>query len=94
MLHFLKILELGEEASWVQIKERYREQIKVWHPDHFADDDRLRRKCEEKTKQINYAFGRLKAFLAEVDDGAFDTSAPFLIQYCYRRASVRKHSVV
>lgn len=90
MLHFLKTLELNEEASWSEIKERYREQIKVWHPDQFADDERLQGKCEEKTKQINYAYSRLKAFLNEVDESGFDTTAPFLIQYCYRRASLKK----
>jgi curved DNA-binding protein CbpA len=52
----LDILGLGPGATSVEIKEAYRDLVKVWHPDRFGSDPRLRQKAEDKLKQINNAY--------------------------------------
>ncbi len=52
----LEILGLGPSATPVEIKEAYRDLAKVWHPDRFANEPRLRQKAEETLKEINEAY--------------------------------------
>jgi len=53
-------LELEEDASPEAVKDAYRALVKVWHPDRFGDDEKLRRRADEKLKQINQAYELLK----------------------------------
>ena len=39
-----------------RLKEAYRDLVKVWHPDRFGSDARLRQKAEDKLKQIINAY--------------------------------------
>jgi hypothetical protein len=55
-----RTLELKEGASPEAVKEAYRSLVKVWHPDRFGDDEKLRRRADEKLKQINRAYDLLK----------------------------------
>jgi curved DNA-binding protein CbpA len=57
----LDVLGLGSRATPVEIKEAYRDLVKVWHPDRFGSDARLRRKAEDKLKQINDAYRVLQS---------------------------------
>src|SRR5688500_3533692 len=50
-----RILEVPPTASDEEIKVAHRDLSKVWHPDRFANDASVRRKAEEKLKQINEA---------------------------------------
>ena len=54
-----RLLEVGPGASLEEIKQAYRDQTKVWHPDRFSNDVRLQKKAEEKIIQINLAYRRL-----------------------------------
>ncbi len=49
-----KILGLGEEASWREIREKYLELIKKTHPD--------RKRGEEEIKKINWAYEIIKEY--------------------------------
>ena len=51
----LQILELGMNASQAEIEESYLTLVKVWHPDRFQTDLKLRQSAEEKLKEINAA---------------------------------------
>jgi hypothetical protein len=66
----LDLLALRPGATLVAIKEAYRDMVKVWHPDRFGSDPRLRQKAEEKLKQINKAYQVL-----ESDPGTGETCA-------------------
>jgi hypothetical protein len=57
----LDVLALRSGASAVEIKGAYRDLVKVWHPDRFGSDPRLREKAEDKLKQINEAYLVLQA---------------------------------
>ncbi len=58
----LEVLGLGAGATAVEIKEAYRDLVKVWHPDRFGSDLRLRGKAEEKLQQINHAHRVLQSY--------------------------------
>lgn len=59
-----KMLELNHRASMDEVKQGYKDLVRVWHPDRFTEDPRLRKKAEEKLKEINRAYGDLMAFFA------------------------------
>jgi TPR repeat protein len=54
-----RILDVEPGASFEDIKRSYRELVRVWHPDRFGNDAKLRAKAEEKLKRINLAYERL-----------------------------------
>jgi hypothetical protein len=53
----LTVLELSPPVDFPRIKARYRELVKIHHPDANGGD----RAAEEKLKQINQAYNTLKA---------------------------------
>ena len=57
----LNVLALDNNATAVEIKEAYRDLVKVWHPDRFGNDPRLRQKAEDKLQQINDAYRVLQS---------------------------------
>lgn len=59
---YYEMLELTPEATPEEIKQAYRDLVKVWHPDRFAHDPRLQRKAQEKLKKLNEAYERLQSF--------------------------------
>ena len=58
-----KILELKNGASMNDAKQAYKDMVRVWHPDRFAGNPRLRAKADEKLKEINLAYGEIHKFL-------------------------------
>jgi hypothetical protein len=63
----LDILGLHRTATVSEIKEAYRDLVKVWHPDRFGNDIPLRRKAEERLKQINIAYQCLQGYASAPD---------------------------
>ena len=51
-----RILELNAGASAEDIKRAYRDLARVWHPDRFLSDDRLRKRAEGRLAEINAAY--------------------------------------
>ena len=58
--YYYRVLGLEPGASAEEVKEAYRDLSKVWHPDRFHDQPRLRQKGERKMKEINEAYRVLK----------------------------------
>ena len=54
-----RVLELEPGATLEDVKHSYRELVKVWHPDRFANDPNLQKRAQEKLKQINLAYERI-----------------------------------
>lgn len=52
----LRTLGLEYGASWNEVRDTYRDLVKVWHPDRFSHDRKLRSRAEEKLKEVNAAF--------------------------------------
>jgi hypothetical protein len=57
----LDVLALRPGATASEIKEAYRDMVKVWHPDRFGNDLRLRHKAERQLKLINEAYSVLRS---------------------------------
>jgi hypothetical protein len=57
----LQALDLDAQASEKQIRDAYRTLVKVWHPDRFEGDAKLRQAAEEKVKALNAAYVFLTA---------------------------------
>ncbi|BAY24699.1 heat shock protein DnaJ domain-containing protein [Calothrix sp. NIES-2100] len=56
----LAILGLKPGVSQAQVKLAYRNLVKIWHPDRFADKQQ-KQQAEEKIKKINAAYNYLKS---------------------------------
>ncbi|MBN1786526.1 MAG: J domain-containing protein [Candidatus Methanofastidiosa archaeon] len=60
MIHEASLtLDIGQRASIWDIKRRYRELVKKWHPDKFPNNTEL---CKEKIKEINHAYEVIMAY--------------------------------
>ncbi len=61
----LQTLGLGTNASNLEIESTYRTLVKVWHPDRFQTDLKLRQAAEERLKEINAAHDFLATAVEE-----------------------------
>lgn len=59
-LEHLAVLGLGPDASWDDVNQAYKDMMRVWHPDRFQTDERLRKKAEEQSQRINHAMAELR----------------------------------
>lgn len=59
-----EVLGVEPTATAQEVRDSYRDLVKVWHPDRFASDPVLQRKAQEKLKDINEAYDAVRAFLA------------------------------
>lgn len=59
-MQHLETLGLKQDASWEDITQAYKDLMRVWHPDRFQSDERLRKKAEENSQRINHAMSELK----------------------------------
>lgn len=57
------ILEVRQNGTMEEVRQAYKDLVKVWHPDRFAEDPRLRVRAEKRLKEINTAYETVKAFL-------------------------------
>ena len=61
-LRALRILGLPPGASPDDIRSAWRDLAKVWHPDRFAHDERLRQKAGDNLGRINEAYETLRDY--------------------------------
>lgn len=59
-----EILELSRDASIQDVRQAYKDLVNIWHPDRVGDNLRLKKKAEEKLKDINIAYEELSSFLS------------------------------
>lgn len=57
----LAVMELTPDASWEQIRQAYRELVKVWHPDRFPGDEKFKLRATRKMQEINTAYQVVQA---------------------------------
>ena len=56
------ILGVGYGASSDELKVAYRDLVREWHPDKHQHDSKKQTQAEERLKQINVAYERLKDY--------------------------------
>lgn len=59
----LKILELETSGSLQEAKQAYKDLVRVWHPDRFQSNPRLKQKADLKLREINLAYKYLRSHL-------------------------------
>jgi curved DNA-binding protein CbpA len=57
-----RVLDLEPTASEQDAKQAWRQLAKVWHPDRFPNDEKLRQRGQEKLKEINAAYEMLQDY--------------------------------
>lgn len=57
-------LDLTPHATREEVRRSYKDLVNIWHPDRVPDNPRLKKKAEEKLKEINAAYGELTSFLS------------------------------
>jgi Tfp pilus assembly protein PilN len=61
-----RMLGLAPGATVDEVKTAYRDLAQVWHPDRFADNNRLREKAQQNLQRINEAYALLRDLPAAV----------------------------
>jgi hypothetical protein len=93
-----RALELESGASLEQVKQAWRDLVKVWHPDRFPNDAKLQRKAQERLKDINCAYEILEQYLTSSTppphsrSSTSQTANPRQQQRSEPRASESKHT--
>ena len=57
-------LDVSKGASPEQVKQAYKDLVNIWHPDRVSNNPRLKKKAEDKLKEINSAYETLNAHLS------------------------------
>ena len=60
---YLELFDLPDSFTEAQLKQAYHDLVQVWHPDKHSHNERLRKKADEKTKEINQAYQVLQSGL-------------------------------
>ena len=55
-----RILDVSADAAPETIRQAYLDLARVWHPDRFQSDERLRKVAEEHLREVNEAYAVLK----------------------------------
>jgi formylglycine-generating enzyme required for sulfatase activity len=71
-----RALDLQPGASLEDVKASWRMLVKVWHPDRFPSDPKLRLKAEERLKLINTAYELLRDHLTATSAGSTTAEKP------------------
>src|SRR5215475_10434615 len=86
-----RLLEVEPGASTEEIRQAYRDQTKVWHPDRFSNDTRLQQKAEERIRRINLAYRRLCGLSPyeqpALSPGRRESSSDWVAFFALRRAA-------
>jgi DnaJ-class molecular chaperone len=56
-----RALDLQPTATIEEVRASYIELVKVWHPDRFGNDEKLREKANRKMSEINDAYQKIMA---------------------------------
>lgn len=65
LLRAYSVLDLEPESSPEAVRQAYLDLVRIWHPDRYQQEgERLRRRAEEKLKEITGAYERLRGLAA------------------------------
>ncbi len=70
----LKILELETTDSLQEARRAYKDLVRVWHPDRFQKNPRLKEKADKKLREINLAYNYLRSHIETNQAGTLTAS--------------------
>lgn len=94
-----EILGINHDAGPDEIKQAYRDLVRIWHPDRFPGDTRLQQRAQEQLKTINAAYRKLIAGnpgrhqAGGAPDNAGSTRQTVEFHRMNRRFSIRRTAV-
>jgi len=56
----LRVLQLPDTCTPHQVRQAFRDLVKVWHPDRFGADRELQAKAERQLQEVNQAYAILR----------------------------------
>lgn len=62
---YYQLLGLESGASLEEVKKAYRDSIKIWADRRLSPDPQIRSEAQEKIKEINTAYEKVKAYLLQ-----------------------------
>ena len=71
----LKMLELETIGSLQEVKGAYKDLVRVWHPDRFQSNPRLKQKAEQKLREINLAYNYLREYIESNQTGGISSTS-------------------
>lgn len=60
---YYAVLSIDSAASLETVKQAYRNLAKIWHPDRYIHNPRLKAQAEIEIKKINQAYAAIKSYL-------------------------------
>lgn len=57
------ILELESDASWEEVRQAYKRQAQIWHPDRFPESSPEQTEAEEQFQRIRNAFTTIEEYV-------------------------------
>lgn len=89
IVEYRKLLNITPEADLGSLKTTYRNLMKEWHPDKFANDENLKAEAEDKSKRIIEAYHFLVSISPETQASNLEeytqiTSSSFIDNYIYK----------
>jgi len=57
-----RTLDLPKDADYKQAKQQKNDLLQVWHPDKHQKNERMRKKAEKKTREINDAWQEVEKY--------------------------------
>ena len=64
----LEILEIDENSSPAEIKQRYKDLAAIWHPDRHSNNARRQKLATEKMKELNAAYDYVRSYLVFIKE--------------------------
>lgn len=81
-----EVLEVTPGAPMSEIEHSFRQLIKVWHPDRFADNPSLQSRATEKTTELTRSFQWLRRHQQAIHEAARIDSTPERVLSALRRS--------
>lgn len=66
----LRVLGLSPRATLEDANQAYKDLVRVWHPDRFQSDQKLKLKAEDNTRKINEAVSHLRTIFKKMPAGS------------------------
>ncbi len=69
---YIKLFDLTDQFTKKELKDAYRDLAQIWHPDkHHAENTKLKKKAENKFKEINEGYEYLKELLEKNENNKY-----------------------